>query len=179
MHSFGSKGKQDLCQGFLTLGVLCDDLACMFMDTLTILRLVKHSGTESNHAVQYLCLLTPLNCEEQVVSPVGKRGLRLFLVPLRGADTLPALDGRLLHIKASVSLQLSSSMGSSAGQHGCVVSCLCTAASDHPWHTFGWDNSDIAGNVKRSEVRSTQASEECHYCLCFDGVERLKCLRPK
>lgn len=61
----------------------------------------------------YLCLLTPLNCEEHVVSPVGKRGLRRLLVALCEAEVGPPLDGRLLHISPSVSLQLSSSTGSS------------------------------------------------------------------
>ena len=83
--------------------------------------LAAHSSIRAT--VAYLCLLTPLNCEEQVVSPVGNRGLRRLLVALREPAALPLLDGRLHHCNPSVSLQLSSSTGSSARQSNLLMRC--------------------------------------------------------
>lgn len=59
----------------------------------------------------YLCLLTPLNWEEQWASPVMERTLRLRRVLL-----LPPATGRRAQDTASVSLPLSASSTSPVGQ---------------------------------------------------------------
>ena len=94
--------------------------------------LLPYSSSSLQATTSYLCLLTPLNCEEQVVSPVGKRGLRRLLVALREPAALPLLDGRLLHCNPSVSLQLSSSIGSSAWHSG--LSMMSTRFEDLGQH---------------------------------------------
>ena len=116
----GSRQKSVLCLsywGFTRRKGMC---ACRGISYDTILNenqfvcpCISHYGCLSLlHYFQmgsYLCLLTPLNWEEQLASPVMERTLRLRRVLL-----LPPAVGRRAHDTASVSLPLSASSSTSS-----------------------------------------------------------------